>query len=86
VEEWLFAAAPPEVRQGLPPFRVPTFPRTLSAWVNDLIDAGFVVERLDEPCPGEETVRRRPDLADNRIVPLWLLLRCRKGSTRETCG
>jgi hypothetical protein len=78
VEEWLFAATPPEVRQGLRPFRTPKFFRTLSAWMNDLIDAGFALERVDEPCAGEDTVRRFHDLACTRLVPLWLLIRGRK--------
>jgi hypothetical protein len=78
VEEWLFSTAPPEVRQGLPPFRAPKFFRTLSAWVNDLLDTGFALERLDEPFAGEGTARRFPDLAGTRIVPFWLMMRCRK--------
>jgi SAM-dependent methyltransferase len=78
VEEWLFSMTPPGVHHGLPPFRTPKFFRTLSAWVNDLIDAGFVLERMEEPRASEDTVRRFPDFAGTRLVPLWLTIRCRK--------
>ena len=46
--------------------------------MNALIDAGFTVERFDEPCAGEDTVRRFPNFAGCRLVPLWLIIRCRK--------
>lgn len=62
VKEWLFSAAPPEVREGLPPFRVPVFMRTLSSWLNGLVDAGFVLERFGEPYPSDEAIRERPRL------------------------
>ena len=78
VDEWLFSPTPAEVRQGLPPFQTPKFFRTLSAWVNALIDTGFALERFDEPCAGEDTVRRFPNFAGCRLVPLWLIIRCRK--------
>jgi SAM-dependent methyltransferase len=83
VDEWLFSTTPPEVRQGLSPFRTPRFFRTLSVWVNDLIDTGFALERFDEPCASEDTLRRFPSFVGSRIIPLWLLIRCRKlGSAR----
>jgi hypothetical protein len=50
VEEWIFSAVPAEVRAGTPPFRVPRFTRTLSEWLNLLIDTGFVLERLTAAC------------------------------------
>ena len=62
VKEWLFSAAPPEVREGLPPFRVPIFMRTLGEWPNLLVDTGFVLERFGEPYPNDEAVRERPRL------------------------
>jgi SAM-dependent methyltransferase len=78
VKAWLFPATPPEVRHGLPPFQTPKFFRTLSAWVNNLLDTGFALERMDEPCASEDTLRRFPGLVGSRIIPFWLIIRCRK--------
>jgi SAM-dependent methyltransferase len=78
VEEWLFSAAPPEVREGLPPFRVPVFMRTLSSWLNRLVETSFVLERFGEPYPSDETVRERPGLQDAQIVAYFLHVRARK--------
>src|SRR5918997_968147 len=43
VEEWIFSAAPPGVRNDLRPFRVPRFTQTLSEWLNLLVETGFVL-------------------------------------------
>jgi ubiquinone/menaquinone biosynthesis C-methylase UbiE len=78
VTEWLFSAAPPEARVGLPPFRMPRFTRTLSQWMNLLIDAGFRLERLAEPSPSDEMVRQCPSLQDAQVVSYFLHVRARK--------
>jgi ubiquinone/menaquinone biosynthesis C-methylase UbiE len=78
VEEWLFSAVPAEVRGGLPPFRTPKFYRTLSTWLNSFLDVGFVPDRFEEPCASRDTAARLPQFAGTRIVPLYLVLRCRK--------
>ena len=78
IEEWLFAAAPPHVKQGLPKFKVPRFTRTMSQWLNLLIETGFRIERVEEPRPSDETVRARPDLQDAQVVAYFLHLRARK--------
>jgi ubiquinone/menaquinone biosynthesis C-methylase UbiE len=79
LDEWIFSAAPPEVSAYYPMFRTPRFTRTLSHWINLLIDVGFTLERLNEPYPSEETVRKVPNLADARLVAYFLILRVRKG-------
>lgn len=89
VVEWLFSAAPREAKRGLPQFRIPRFNRTLSQWLNLLIDAGFVIERVEEPRPSDETVRRYPDLQDAQVVAHALLVRARKpgaGAGSERCA
>jgi SAM-dependent methyltransferase len=53
VKEWLFSAAPQEVREGLSPFQTPVFTRTLSSWLNRMVEAGFVLERFGEPRPSD---------------------------------
>jgi SAM-dependent methyltransferase len=72
VKEWLFSAAPPEARRGLQPFRVPLFTRTLSDWLNLLVDVGFVLERFGEPYPGDEAVREYQGLQDAQVVAYFL--------------
>ncbi len=78
VEEWLFSGAPPEARVDTRPFRVPRFTRTVSEWLNLLIDTGFVLERLEEPRPSDEAVRERPRLQSAQVVAFFLHARVRK--------
>lgn len=83
VDEWLFGAAPPEAREGLPKFRTPRFHRTLSGWFNAVIDAGFAIECVNEPTASDETVRTCPDMQDTQIMPYFLHIRCRKAAERS---
>jgi ubiquinone/menaquinone biosynthesis C-methylase UbiE len=78
VDEWLFGAAPPHVKQGLRKFQTPRFTRTLSQWLNLLIDAGFRPERVAEPRPSDDTVRACPDMQDAQVVAYFLHIRVRK--------
>lgn len=78
VDEWVFSAAPPEIREGVRPFRVPRFTRTLSEWLNLILDTGFVLERLSEPYPNDEAVRERPRLQSAQVVAFFLHVRARK--------
>jgi ubiquinone/menaquinone biosynthesis C-methylase UbiE len=78
IEEWLFSNAPAEAKTGLPKFRTPRFPRTLSSWMNLLIDTGFIVERINEPYVSDEAIAKVPRLARARVVPDFLQIRVRK--------
>jgi ubiquinone/menaquinone biosynthesis C-methylase UbiE len=78
VTEWLFSAAPPEVRRQHVPFRIPRFTRTLSQWLNLLIQTGFALEQIEEPRPTDEQVRQYPGLQDAQVVAYFLLVRGRK--------
>lgn len=78
VEQWSFSAAPAEVREQWPKFSVPRFPRTLSQWINMLLDAGFRIERTAEPSPDDELIKRLPSFRDERIAPYFLQFRCRR--------
>jgi ubiquinone/menaquinone biosynthesis C-methylase UbiE len=78
ITEWLFRAAPPEVKQDLPNFKTPRFTRTLSQWLNLLIETGFRLERVEEPRPDDETVRACPKLQGAQVVAYFLHLRARK--------
>ena len=64
--------------QGLPKFHVPRYTHTLSQWLNMLIDQGFVIERVAEPFPDDETVARCPNIQDAQVVPYFLHVRARK--------
>jgi hypothetical protein len=79
VETWWFGALPVEQRTSIPPFRVPRFHRTLSAWVAMCTAAGFVIEAIAEPCATEEEAAAEPVIADTRVTPLFLHVRLRKG-------
>lgn len=78
IDEWLFGAAPLELRHQLAPFRVPRFRWTLSEWLNLVLDTGFVIERLAEAYPSDDAVRAHPRLARARVVPDFLQIRARK--------
>jgi 2-polyprenyl-3-methyl-5-hydroxy-6-metoxy-1,4-benzoquinol methylase len=78
VTEWLFGAAPKEVKAGLPKFRTPIFTRTISQWFNMLVDTGFTLERVGEPRPSDEAVKECPDVQDAQVVAYYLHIRVRK--------
>jgi ubiquinone/menaquinone biosynthesis C-methylase UbiE len=78
IAEWLFGAAPPEAREGLPNFKTPVFKRTLSQWLNLIVEAGFHLERIEEPRPSDETVRKCHHLQDAQVVAYFLHIRVRR--------
>jgi len=78
IDEWTFGAAPKELKTRYKPFKTPYFTKTLSQWLNMLIEAGFILERFEEPCADENTARDHPEVADSRIAPFFLIVRCRK--------
>jgi ubiquinone/menaquinone biosynthesis C-methylase UbiE len=76
--EWLFGAAPPQVKEGLPEFKIPRFTRTISQWLNLLIETGFVLEGISEPRPSEQAVNECHDIQDAQVVAYFLHIRARK--------
>jgi ubiquinone/menaquinone biosynthesis C-methylase UbiE len=78
IDRWLFSAAPNDAKAGLKPFEVPVFHRTLAEWLNGVMQAGFVLEKVAEPNADEETARRIPAVDDTRVVAYFLHVRCRK--------
>ena len=80
---WILSYAPTDVREGRPTFRTPIFMRPLSWWLNGLIEAGFVLERLGEPYPSDEDVGERPGLQDAQVVAYFLHVRARKPAGTE---
>jgi hypothetical protein len=53
VERWGFTDAPADA----PEFAVPRLDRTLSEYLNAVLDAGFHLTRIEEPRPSEEYCR-----------------------------
>jgi SAM-dependent methyltransferase len=78
IAEWLFGAAPPHVKHGMRKFKIPRFTRTVSQWLNLLVDTGFLLERVEEPYPSDATVRACPDVQDAQVVAYFLHMRVRK--------
>jgi SAM-dependent methyltransferase len=52
--------------------------RTFATLINGLLEAGFSIERVEEPVPSVEAVRERPDYAAERKRPMFLLVRARR--------
>lgn len=78
ISEWIFSAAPKQAAQGLPLFKIPRFTHTISHWLNLLIETGFIIERIEEPRPSDETVRECPNVQDAQVVAYFLHVRVRK--------
>lgn len=75
VETWCFSNLPPEERAELEPFKVPRFHRTLSEWVEMIVQAGLVIQKLGEPSASPDVARQFPMLADTRLAGLFLHIR-----------
>lgn len=78
ITEWYFSATPAELLEGLAMFKVPRFTRTLSQWLNLVINSGFVIDRIEEPYPSDEIVRQCPNIHDAQVVPYFLHCRAHK--------
>jgi 2-polyprenyl-3-methyl-5-hydroxy-6-metoxy-1,4-benzoquinol methylase len=52
--------------------------RTIATLLNGLLEAGLVIERVVEPVPRDEQLRRRPHDIDERRRPMFLLVRARR--------
>ena len=78
IAEWLFSAAPPQVKEGLPKFKIPIFTRTIGDWLNLLIETGFQLEQVAEPRPSDQVVAECPNIQDAQVVAYFLHIRARK--------
>jgi ubiquinone/menaquinone biosynthesis C-methylase UbiE len=78
IEEWIFSTATPEQKAAHRAFKIPLFYRTLSEWLNLLIDVGFTLEQLAEPRASSEALRDHPELVDTHVIGFFLIVRCRK--------
>ena len=78
LEEWIFGAAPKEITEKMKNFIVPRFTRILSEWLNLLIRIGFILEQFCEPFADDEILSKHPEEYTSRIIPYFLIIRCRK--------
>jgi ubiquinone/menaquinone biosynthesis C-methylase UbiE len=78
IEEWIFGAAPKKLTGKMNKFRIPRFTRTLSEWLNLLIKKGYVLEEFCEPYADDEILEKFPEENTSRIIPYFLIIRCRK--------
>jgi hypothetical protein len=86
ISQWLFSAAPPDVTRGLRQFKIPRFTRTICQWLNLLVGAGFLLERVEEPHPTDAAVRECPNVQDAQVVAYFLHIRARRPHEDSTPG
>ena len=53
--------------------------RRVSDIINALTNAGFVIERVEEPLPEQWVIEKYPAYADELIKPTFLIVKARKG-------
>jgi SAM-dependent methyltransferase len=78
IDTFRFENLPAEEREKTKPFRVPRFHRTLSGWVELIVEAGLVIQRFGEPRVSVEVAKAEPALEDTLVAPLFLHIRARK--------
>lgn len=78
IEQWIFGNTPLVLKHKTAKFQVPRFHRTLSFWINAIIQAGFSIEQVNEPCPSDKMIKEKPSLQSAGIVAYFLHIRCRK--------
>ncbi len=71
IEEWIFGAAPKDITEKMRKFRIPSFTRILSEWLNMLIAEGFILEEFCEPYPDDEVLKKYPEEIDSTIIPFF---------------
>jgi SAM-dependent methyltransferase len=80
IDTFWFETVPQEERKKTEPFRVPRFHRTLSGWVDLIVEAGLIIERFGEPSASVELAKAEPTLEDTLVAPLFLHIRAVKPS------
>lgn len=78
VDEWIFTKTPDHLKAELPRFKTPIFAKTLSYWLNAVIQSGFQLEQVHEPYPDDTVIAREPALQDAQTVAYFLHIRARK--------
>jgi ubiquinone/menaquinone biosynthesis C-methylase UbiE len=74
------------MKDGLPQIQIPRFTRTLSQWINAIVESGLTIEKVNEPRPTDEVVRDCPKVQDAQVVAYFLHVRARKPASAEQPG
>ncbi len=72
-----------EVEKGV---FIPFIHRPLSRYVNALVAAGLLIERMEEPAPPPGFLSRAPEYPDAATIPRLLYLRCVRVGRPEPAG
>lgn len=73
--EWIFDGVGEDIVQDKGKFKTAVFRRTLSDWINQVVQAGFKIEKIYEPCPSQEVVDKNSTLEGTRVIPYFLIIR-----------
>lgn len=57
---------------------VTKYHRTVSTYLNDLIDAGFMIRAVKESFPSDEMLKSEPEMEDENRRPMFLLISAEK--------
>ncbi|UOQ49795.1 class I SAM-dependent methyltransferase [Gracilibacillus caseinilyticus] len=52
--------------------------RTISTYMNDLIDAGFIISAVKESFPSDEMLKKDPQMEDENRRPMFLMISAKK--------
>ena len=80
----IFEGGPSEALNERNEFDSVIYQRSLSQWINTLIETGFVINRLVEPAPDKKTAEQYPQIAGSRMFPHFLFVRCSKSESPTT--
>ena len=78
VDQWHWSNAPPEAHAAERPMRVPRFWRTVSEYLNVLLENGFVLSHVAEPYADSSAAAKWRGLDKTRYVPWVLIVQCHK--------
>ncbi|MDO6654771.1 bifunctional 2-polyprenyl-6-hydroxyphenol methylase/3-demethylubiquinol 3-O-methyltransferase UbiG [Anaerobacillus sp. 1_MG-2023] len=57
---------------------VTKYHRTISSYINDLIDTGFIIRAVNESVPSNEMLKSDPEMKDETRRPMFLLISAEK--------
>ena len=57
--------------------------RTISTYMNNLIEAGFVIKAIKEPMPSDEMLKHDPLMQDENRRPMFLIISAEKRQLDE---
>jgi len=52
--------------------------RTISTYMNDLIDSGFIISTVKESFPSDEMLKNDPQMEDENRRPMFLMISASK--------